>query len=188
MSKKAVSWLDLIKLKLNEEKAKGNSPSINDIMPAAKKEWAQIKAGTHPNYVYGKAKTFARKKKSGETKKTRKFNSSSSKGSSNKSEGTDYADIRSLLAEVKICGKCKKKVEKILARKGMSGGDSHVPAADEAAPAAVGGAAASAPAGGADTVVGYDGANANSAPISGGGKKRGGKSKKQKGGCGTCTL
>ena len=49
-------------------------------------------------------------------------------------------------------------------------------------------AAASAPAGGADTVVGYDGANANSAPISGGGKKRGGKSKKQKGGCGTCTL
>lgn len=180
MSKKAVSWLDLIKLKLNEEKAKGNSPSINDIMPAAKKEWAQIKAGTHPNYVYGKAKTFARKKKSGETKKTRKFNSSSSKGSSsNKSEGTDYADIRSLLAEVKICGKCKKKVEKILARKGMSGGDSHVPAAAEAAPAA---------AGGADTVVGYDGAIANSAPISGGGKKRGGKSKKQKGGCGTCTL
>ena len=36
MSKKPMTWLELIKLKLNEEKAKGNSPSIGDVTPTAK--------------------------------------------------------------------------------------------------------------------------------------------------------
>ena len=65
MSKKPITWLELIKL--GDEKAKGKAPSINDIMPAAKKDWAQIKEGKHPMYTQGKAQTFARKKK-GEAK------------------------------------------------------------------------------------------------------------------------
>jgi len=116
MSKKPMTWLELIKLKLNEEKAKGKSPSIGDVTPMAKKEWVQIKEGKHPLYVQGKAQTFARKKKTGE-QKTRK---NSSKGSSSPSVGD--SDIQALLAEVKLCGKCTKKVEKVMKKKGMAGG------------------------------------------------------------------
>ncbi len=120
MSKKPISWIELIKLKLGEEKSKGNSPSINDIMPAAKKDWAQIKAGTHPKYMQGKAQTYARKKKNSSdgNNKTRKGKKNSSSGSS----GSSGADIQEILAQVKMCGKCKKKVEKILAKKEMTGG------------------------------------------------------------------
>jgi hypothetical protein len=124
MSKKPMSWLELIKLKLSEEKAKGKSPSINDIMPVAKKEWAQIKEGKHPLYEQGKAQTFARKKKGeGKTKKN-KGSSSPSKSSSSKSSSPAAAsDLQEVLAEIKVCGSCKKKVAKYLKKKGMKGGD-----------------------------------------------------------------
>ncbi len=127
-----MTWLGLIKEKLAEEKAKGNAPSINDIMPIAKKEWAQIKEGKHPKYEQGKAQTFARKNK-GE-KKTKKNKSSSPKSesspkssssiksSSHKSSPTKSADIHDVLHEAKLCTKCKKKVEKLMKKKGMSGG------------------------------------------------------------------
>lgn len=116
MSKKPMTWLGLIKEKLAEEKAKGKAPSINDIMPLAKKEWAEIKAGKHPKYEQGKAQTFARKKK-GE-KKTKK-----NKGSSSKSGGASSPDVNDVLHDAKLCTKCKKKVEKVLKKKGMSGGN-----------------------------------------------------------------
>lgn len=125
MSKKEMTWLGLIKLKLSEEKGK----SINDVMPAAKKEWVQIKAGTHPKYIQGKAQTFGRKKKG--NNKSRKADksskgSSSKKGSSsakNDSSSSDHnEDIHALLSKVKLCGKCKKNVEKILKKKEMTGG------------------------------------------------------------------
>ncbi len=111
-----MTWLGLIKEKLAEEKAKGKAPSINDIMPLAKKEWAEIKAGKHPKYEQGKAQTFARKKK-GE-KKTKK-----NKGSSSKSGGASSPDVNDLLHEAKLCTKCKKKVDKVLKKKGMKGGN-----------------------------------------------------------------
>lgn len=188
MSKKPMSWLELIKLKLNEEKSKGNSPSINDIMPAAKKEWAQIKAGTHPDYMQGKAQTFARKKK-GE-KQTRKAmrmskSSSSSRSSSSAASSTDIQDI---LAQVKMCSKCKKKVEKILTKKNMSGGYNQfydVPPVGGADPA--GNAIPGNPLPG--DVTGYDKNEPTFAALKGGSKGKGkgkGKSKKQKGGgCGS---
>ena len=115
-----MSWIELIKVKLNEEKSQGKSPSINDIMPAAKKDWAQIKAGTHPKYIQGKAQTYARKKKSGDSIKMTRKNKKHDSGNSGSSSGPD---IREILAQVKMCGKCKKKVEKILSKKkNMSGG------------------------------------------------------------------
>ena len=118
-----MTWLGLIKEKLAEEKAKGNAPSINDIMPIAKKEWAQIKDGKHPKYEQGKAQTFARKKK-GENKTKKQKGGAKSKGT-----------IQEVLHEAKICTKCKKKVEKVLKKKGMSGGSF----GDNAAPVVNGG-------------------------------------------------
>ena len=113
MSKKPMKWLELIKLKLSEEKAKGKSPSINDIMPLAKKEWAQIKEGKHPSYEQGKAQTFARKKTGSTKTKKNKKGSSSPAGS---------PGIQQILEEAKLCTKCKKKVDKAMKKKGMKGG------------------------------------------------------------------
>jgi hypothetical protein len=124
MSKKPMTWLDLIKLKLSEEKAKGKSPSIGDVTPLAKKEWVQIKEGKHPLYSQGKAQTFARKKKTG-TEKTRKAKGSRSPSSSPSSS----AELEQLLAELKMCGKCKKKVDKYMKKKGMKGGNCSAPLA-----------------------------------------------------------
>jgi hypothetical protein len=107
MSKKPITWLELIKLKLGEEKAKGKAPSIGDVTPLAKKEWVQIKEGKHPMYTQGKAQTFARKKKTGE-QKTRKNSSKMS------SPAASTMDIQTVLEQAKLCGKCKKKVEKIM--------------------------------------------------------------------------
>jgi hypothetical protein len=95
MSKKPMTWLDLIKLKL-----------------------VQIKEGKHPLYSQGKAQTFARKKKTG-TEKTRKAKGSRSPSSSPSSS----AELEQLLAELKMCGKCKKKVDKYMKKKVMKGGN-----------------------------------------------------------------
>ena len=119
MSKKEMTWLGLIKLKLSEEKGK----SINDVMPAAKKEWVQIKAGTHPKYIQGKAQTFGRKKKG--NNKSRKADKSSRRSSSSQNDSSSHdhnEEIHALLSKVKLCGKCKKNVEKILKKKEMTGG------------------------------------------------------------------
>ena len=181
MSKTPITWLELIKLKLGEEKGK----SLNDVMPAAKKEWVQIKEGKHPKYTQGKAQTHARKKKSGDssTRKASK-NSSSSSGknssSSSSSRGSSI-DIQAILDQVKLCSKCKKKVEKILKKKEMKGGFS--PFYDEAPPNPdIIGAGTSGP-----TFEPMSSQSSLSAAQYGGGKKRkGGKKtqKKQKGGNG----
>ena len=121
MSKKPMTWLELIKLKLSEEKAKGKAPSINDIMPLAKKEWAQIKEGKHSLYIQGKAQTFARKKK-GETK-TRKNSKSASASASASKSAPSRDELQQLLDEIKLCGKCTKKVGKFMKKKGMKGGN-----------------------------------------------------------------
>ena len=121
MSKKPISWLELIKLKLGE--AKG--ASLNDIMPETKKAWAQIKAGTHPEYIQGKSQTFARKKKSGDnsTKKSRKSMKSASASSPSASASSASPSVEELLAQIKLCGKCKKRVDKLMKKKSLKGGN-----------------------------------------------------------------
>ncbi len=114
-----MTWLELIKLKLSEEKAKGKAPSIGDVTPLAKKEWVQIKEGKHPLYVQGKAQTFARKKKGSAASKTKK---NSKRGSGNNTADSSMS-VQQVLAEAKVCNKCKKKVEKVMKKKGgMKGG------------------------------------------------------------------
>ena len=181
MSKKPVSWLELIKLKLNDAKSKGQSPSINDIMPEAKKEWVQIKAGTHPTYMQGKSQTFARKKKTGDgAKKTRKADKKNSSASASASSARSASAIQDVLDQVKMCGKCKKKVEQLLSKKNMTGG--YNPFYD--APSV--GDATAAPANlppQNDQVAGFD-KNVPSYSFLGGGKGKRGKKQKKGGGCG----
>jgi hypothetical protein len=120
MSKKPITWLELIKLKLSEEKAKGKSPSIGDVTPLAKKEWVQIKEGKHAMYIQGKAQTFARKKKGeNKTKKNAKHQSASASSSSTSpsSPEKEAASLQELMEQVKLCSKCTKKVEKYMKKK-----------------------------------------------------------------------
>ena len=109
MSKSPITWLELIKLKLKEEKDKGKSPSIGDVTPAAKTEWVQIKEGKHPKYIQGKAKTFARKKSKGDKKSRKNSMKSSPRDSESASALPSNAnDIQNFINELKLCAKCKK--------------------------------------------------------------------------------
>ena len=198
MSKKPISWIELIKIKLDEEKSKGKSPSINDIMPEAKKDWAQIKAGTHPKYIQGKAKTYARKKKNSSdgNNKTRKGSKKSSSSSSG-SIGSSSDDIKEIMDQVKMCGKCKKKVEKILSRKNMKGGYNQFYDATPKTMGPIGTSDGSLTANipgnplpnpvpflDNDPVTGYDPNMPTFAQLGGGKKKKGGNKKQKGGGCG----
>jgi hypothetical protein len=118
MSKSPITWLELIKEKLNDAKKEGKSPSIREVVPEAKKEWVQIKNGTHPKYMQGKAKTHARKgKKSSKNAKTKK--SSSSAKSSASAPSMNMNDI---LDKAKVCKKCRKNIEKAMKKSEMKGG------------------------------------------------------------------
>lgn len=121
MSKTPVTWLELIKMKLNEEKKNGNSPSIGDVVPEAKKEWVQIKNGTHTKYTQGKAKTFARKGKKNSGKSKTKKNAKGAASESVKS--ADIDDIHAILDKAKVCQRCRKSIEKVMNKKGMKGGN-----------------------------------------------------------------
>ena len=109
MGKKQITWLELVKQKLNARKAKGEHPSISDVAGEAKKEWVSIKAGTHSLYEQGKSKFFGKKK----TQKTQKVGKKSKKGT----------DVTSILSHLKLCSKCKKTVKKALGKRMKKGGD-----------------------------------------------------------------
>ena len=116
MSKSPITWLELIKEKLTEAKKNGKSASIGDVVPEAKKEWVQVKNGTHPKYTQGKAKTHARKgKKSDKHSKTKK-NSAKSTSSAPK------MNINEILDKAKVCKKCRKNIEKAMKKSEMKGG------------------------------------------------------------------
>ena len=48
--------MDVIKEQLAKLRKEGKTPSIGDVTPVAKKEWAEIKAGKHPLYTQGTSK------------------------------------------------------------------------------------------------------------------------------------
>jgi hypothetical protein len=108
MGKKPITWLELVKQKLSDRKAKGEHPSISDVAGEAKKDWVSIKAGTHALYEQGKSKFFGKKK----TQKTQK---------TQKNKGKSNNDISSILSN--LCPKCKKTVKKALGKKMKKGGN-----------------------------------------------------------------
>jgi hypothetical protein len=114
MGKTPITWLELINMKLSERKKAGKTASIRDVAPEAKAEWTKIKSGSHPTYIQGKAKTHARKHKKDKTQKV---------GKSEK-QGNEHSDaeIKKILATLKLCGKCSKQLNKL--SKKQNGGDS----------------------------------------------------------------
>ena len=118
MSKSPITWLELIKAKLNDAKKNGKSPSIRDIMPEAKKEWVQVKNGTHPKYTQGKAKTHARKSSKKSNAKTKKNSAKSTPSPS------PNMNIHAILDKAKVCKKCRKNIEKAMKKSDMKSGGS----------------------------------------------------------------
>ena len=117
MGKTPITWLELINMKLSERKKAGKTASIRDVAPEAKAEWTKIKAGSHPTYIQGKAKTHARKHKKDKKEKTQKVGKSEKQSN----EHSD-AEIKKILATLKLCGKCSKQLNKL--SKKQNGGDS----------------------------------------------------------------
>jgi|688.fasta_scaffold66105_2 hypothetical protein len=103
MSKTPITWLELINQKLSALKKAGKSASIREVAPEAKAEWTKIKAGTHPDFIQGKAKTHARKHKKDKTQKV----------SSSKNNNNADAEVKKILATLKLCRKCSKQVNKL---------------------------------------------------------------------------
>ena len=121
MSKKPITWLGLIKAKLHGNKG----ASINDIMPETKKEWAEIKAGTHSEYSQGSS---SGQKRSGSSKAKRGKRGTGTAGTGTAGTGTGKAgtagnnqSLANVIAHCRLCKACKKKIAKVM--QGQKGGD-----------------------------------------------------------------
>ena len=149
--KKAITWIELLKEKLNFlKKTTGRSVSVGEVAGEAKKEWVQIKEGKHPKYTQGT---------STKNKSSSKKHHQSTKKHSNKHQEHDstneYALMKKVISE---CPKCKKKLNKLLNKTKKNkyrGGDNHTddtaddldttPEADSSAPDATEADAAATP-------------------------------------------
>ena len=129
MAKKEMTWMDVIREQLAKLRKEGKKPSIGDVTPYAKKEWAEIKAGKHPLYIQGSSKGKKRgnnktqkmgkgKKGKGSFDKTQKNMPSSSSSSGAPSNN---AAIQQMLTKMHLCKKCTTKIQKYL--KTQKGGD-----------------------------------------------------------------
>ena len=120
--KKAITWIELLKEKLNFlKKTTGKSVSVGEVAGEAKKEWVQIKEGKHPKYRQG---TSTKHKSS-----SKKHHSSTKKHHSSKhhqyASSNDYALMKKVISE---CPKCQKKLNKLLNKTKKNkhrGGDAH---------------------------------------------------------------
>ena len=125
MAKKEMTWMDVIREQLAKLRKEGKKPSIGDVTPQAKKEWADIKAGKHPLYIQGSSKGMKRSKGN----KTQKMGKKGKHtvGKNNKTQkmpsGTpsNNASIQQMLSKLHLCKKCTSKIQKYL--KTQKGGD-----------------------------------------------------------------
>jgi len=113
MSKKPMTWMDVIKEQLAKFRSEGKTPSIGDVTPEAKKEWNKIKAGTHPLYSQGTSKGKGSMKK-GSMKK-----GSMKKGKHNKTQkmmpSQDPKEfVKQMLTKIHLCKKDSAKIYKYL--------------------------------------------------------------------------
>ena len=111
--KKEISWKGLVK-KTAENHKKSGTFDFKTVLADAGKEWKDIKAGKHSEYVQGKSSPSTRKnKKSSSSKKTK-----SNKVSSSHSD----CDAEMILSKNILCKTCKGKVQKLMKKQG-GGGD-----------------------------------------------------------------
>jgi hypothetical protein len=133
MSKKPMTWMDVIKEQLAKMRKEGKSPSIGDVTPAAKKEWAEIKSGKHPLYSQGSSKGRSKGKQSkGKQSKGKQSNGKQSKNKTQKMSKASSSQmsmdhqyrIEQMLKKVHLCKKCESKIHKHMkTMKMQKGGD-----------------------------------------------------------------
>ena len=145
MSKKPITWPEFLKLKFNEMKKSDAAIQFKNVLQSkeVKAEWHKITAGSHSDYSQGKA---TKTKKSGKASTSKASTSKASKTKTRKSKATPMGEeasseaessqseaessksaavklsIQDILAECKMCSKCKKEIQRVLKKKGMSGG------------------------------------------------------------------
>jgi hypothetical protein len=120
MSKKPMTWMDVIKEQLAKMRKEGKSPSIGDVTPAAKKEWAEIKSGKHPLYSQGSSKGRSKGKQS---KNKQSKNKTQKISTSQMSMDHQYC-IEQMLKKVRLCKKDVNQIHKYMkTMKMQKGGD-----------------------------------------------------------------
>ena len=71
MSKQPITWIELIKKHMDDKKKETNKKvGLGDVVDDAKKEWADIKNGTHEKYIKGSSKGTTRKSKKSKKSKS----------------------------------------------------------------------------------------------------------------------
>jgi hypothetical protein len=125
MSKKPMTWMDVIKEQLAKMRKEGKSPSIGDVTPAAKKEWAEIKSGKHPLYMQGSSKGKSKSSKGSKTQKASKASAMSKASATSSNSGMDHQYcFEQMLKKVHLCKKDVSKIHKYLkTMKVQKGGD-----------------------------------------------------------------
>ena len=104
MPKTKISWIELIKVLIAENKKAGKSAGVKDVMGDAKKQWVEIKAGKDPKYVKGK-QIITRKK----SKKSKKSKTAKNRCDVADDDNTTATDI---LDKCELCHKCMKEIKK----------------------------------------------------------------------------
>ena len=124
--------MDVIKEQLAKLRKEGKSPSIGDVTPMAKKEWAEIKAGKHPLYSQGssKGKQSSSKKSSSKQGSSKKSSSKQNKTQKMSAPSGSTMDmdhtycIEQMLKKVHLCKKDVQHIQKYLkTMKTQKGGD-----------------------------------------------------------------
>lgn len=108
MTKKAITWIELINVKISEHKKAGKPAGVSDVMGEAKADWAKIKAGSHPDYEPGKSTGPKTRKQAKQTKKT-KTDKNTRKHSTSSSSMAEHLDS---------CEKCMKMVKRHMKKGG----------------------------------------------------------------------
>lgn len=112
--KKEISWKELVKKTADKHKKSGTF-DFKTVLSDAGKEWEEIKAGKHEEYIQGKGKATLKKKSSKSKSKSVKAKSSKSKSAK------ESVDAEMILSKNILCKSCKGKVEKLC--KKQSGGN-----------------------------------------------------------------
>ena len=128
--------MDVIKEQLAKMRKEGKSPSIGDVTPAAKKEWADIKSGKHPLYMQGssKGRSQGKSNKPSKNNKTQKMSKSSKASKASKASKESKASamsmdhqycIEQMLKKVRLCKKDVNHIHKYMKTMTMQkgGGD-----------------------------------------------------------------
>jgi hypothetical protein len=105
MGKTSISWIELMKILINERKSQGKPAGVSDVIEEGKKVWKEIKNGKHEKYIQGKPpkRNNNTRKKKGKCDKMMK-----------KERKTRTKQIKKILKNCKICTSCYKNIEKLI--------------------------------------------------------------------------